>query len=54
MRTNYTPPTITLLGAVAELTLASCVVKGVGTTDNALDINGGTNFGTVPCPTRLG
>ena len=48
MYTNYTPPTITLLGAVAELTLASCVIKGMGSTDNALQ--GATVIRTIECP----
>lgn len=50
MRTNYTPPTITLLGAVAELTLASCVIKSAGNTDNSLNITQGVFQGTIPCP----
>lgn len=42
MQPKYSPPKITMLGAVAELTLASCVVKKTGTGDNSFDITQGT------------
>ena len=51
MQPKYSPPKITMLGAVAELTLASCVTKKVGSGDNSLDgsITQGSFVRTTEC-----